>query len=82
MLIDATRKWPYAPLGLPKKEYMEQALKIWEAEGLSPLNLKTPWYGYHLGRWTENDEENAQMNLRGENFKIGQKLKKGRVKIS
>ncbi len=82
MLIDATRKWAYAPVGLPKEEFMEQALKAWEEKGLRRLQLKTPRYGYHLGRWTEDDEENAQLILRGEQFTVGKKMKKGRVRIS
>ena len=33
LLIDATRKGKYPPVGLPKKKYMERALEIWrEAE--------------------------------------------------
>ena len=30
LLIDATRKGPFPPVGLPKKSYMEKALKIWQ----------------------------------------------------
>ena len=30
LLIDATRKWPYPPVSLPRKEFMENACKIWE----------------------------------------------------
>lgn len=82
MLIDATRKWTYAPVGLPKREFMEQAIKTWEEEGLPRLKLKMPWHGYHLGRWTEDDEENASLTIRGEHFKIGEKMIRGRVKIS
>ena len=32
LLIDATRKGPFPPVGLPKKSYMESALKIWQQE--------------------------------------------------
>ncbi|MDO8637920.1 MAG: UbiD family decarboxylase, partial [Dehalococcoidia bacterium] len=63
VLIDATRKWPYAPVGMPKKEFMEKALKIWQEANLPRLNLRKPWYGYPLGRWTERDEQNAQLTL-------------------
>ena len=81
MLIDATRKWAYPPVGLPRKEYMERALTIWKEEGLGELNLRTPWYGYNLGNWTEEDKENAELIVQGEYKKIGEKLAKRRVKI-
>ena len=28
MLIDATRKWPYNPISLPKQEHMERARQL------------------------------------------------------
>lgn len=79
ILIDATRKWPYPPVGLPKKDYMERALKIWEEENLPELELKEPWYGYSLGNWGEENEENAALIVKGEYEKVGEKLaiKKG-----
>ena len=78
MLIDATRKWDYAPVGLPKKEYMEGALELWEKQGLPKLQLKEPWYGYHLGLWREEDEENAQSIVHGEYQELWQRLNKTR----
>ena len=66
ILIDATRKGPYPPVGLPKQKYMEQALKLWKQEGLPPLELKTPWYGYPLGLWSAEDDEIAEAVARGE----------------
>jgi 4-hydroxy-3-polyprenylbenzoate decarboxylase len=82
LLIDATRKWAYTPVGLPRKEFMEQALEIWEKEGLPQLQLRTPWHGYHLGRWTADDEENAELTLKGEHFQLAEKLKGRRKKLS
>jgi 4-hydroxy-3-polyprenylbenzoate decarboxylase len=82
LLIDATRKWAYTPVGLPRKEFMEQALEIWKKEGLPQLQLRTPWHGYHLGRWTADDEENAELTLRGEHFKLAEKLKARRKRLS
>ena len=81
LLIDATRKWAYPPVGLPKKEYMERAIEIWEEEGLPPLKLKTPWYGYNLGDWTKEDEEMADLAVKGEFAKIEALLAKGSIKI-
>src|SRR5207245_2179728 len=48
MLIDATRKWDYPPISLPKEEFMERARRIWEDERLPALSPKTPWFGYPL----------------------------------
>ncbi len=81
MLNDATRKWPYPPVRLPKKEYMERALQIWKEEGLDEIQLRSPWYGYSLGNWTKVDDENAELILQREYKKIGERLAKKRVKI-
>lgn len=81
ILIDATRKWPYPPVSLPKREFMENALELWEAEGLPKLNLKMPWYGYDLGYWSQEFEEEAALALRGEHYKTGEKLAKSRKKV-
>ncbi len=81
VLIDATRKWDYPPVSLPKKEFMERAKKIWEEEGLPALTPKMPWYGYPLGYWTEEDAEAAELALRGEHYKTGEKHAKNRKKI-
>lgn len=80
MMIDATRKWGYPPVSMPRREFMERALKIWEAEGLPPLTPKRPWHGYELGFWTDEDREEAEMALRGEHFKTGEKIAKNRIK--
>ena len=82
MLIDATRKWAYMPAGLPKKEYMEQAIRIWQEEGLSPLSLKNPWHGYHLGHWTEENEEAANLTVAAEHMKLGESRRQGARKVS
>ena len=81
LLIDATRKWPYPPVGLPKKEFMEAALRIWKEEGLPQLKLKEPWYGYNLGDWTEEDKEFAQLAVEGRFAEIEAALAKRAVKI-
>ena len=56
LLIDATRKGPYPPVGLPKQSFMERALKIWQEEKMPELKLKTPWFGYPLGHWDAEDD--------------------------
>jgi 4-hydroxy-3-polyprenylbenzoate decarboxylase len=68
LLIDATRKGPFPPVGLPKKAYMESALKIWREEQMPELKLKTPWFGYPLGLWDAEDDALAEAVARGEYF--------------
>lgn len=81
LLIDATLNWPYPPVALPKKEFMDNAIKIWEELGLPKLELKVPWHGYPLGHWTEENEEEAELALRGEHYQTGEKVAKERVKL-
>ena len=81
ILIDATRKWAYPPTSLPKKEFMERARKIWEEEGLPTLNPIVPWHGYSLGHWTAEDEEEAELALKGEHYKTGEKFAQRRKKV-
>ncbi len=80
LLIDATRKWDYPPVSLPKRQFMERARQIWEEEGLPKLNPKQPWYGYSLGYWTEENKEEAELALEGEHYQTGEKLARQRVK--
>ena len=72
LLIDATRKGPFPPVGLPKKSYMEKALKIWQEAEMPQLNLKTPWYGYPLGLWDDEDDRLAEKIAEGEYFQSKQ----------
>jgi 4-hydroxy-3-polyprenylbenzoate decarboxylase len=60
---------------------MEGARKIWEEEGLPPLTPKVPWHGYSLGWWTQEDEEEAELALKGEHYKTGEKLARTQKKI-
>lgn len=81
LLIDATIKWPYPPVSLPKKEYMERAREIWEEEGLPALSPKVPWYGYSLGDWSEEFEGEAELALKGDYYKTGEKLARQRTNL-
>ena len=78
MMIDATRKWPYPPTSLPKREYMEGALKIWEELGLPSLHLKVPWYGVNLGYWPKEQEEEALLAVTGRYYETGEKFSRRR----
>ena len=81
IMIDATRKWPYPPVALPAKQYMEAAKEKWEKLGLPPLQPKMPWYGYSLGYWSDEDRENAEAAVRGEHDKVAARLQKKAVKL-
>jgi 4-hydroxy-3-polyprenylbenzoate decarboxylase len=81
ILIDATRKWAYPPTSLPRRDFMENARKIWEEEGLLPLTPKVPWYGYSLGHWSEEDQQEAELALKGEYYRTGEKIAGQRKKV-
>jgi len=80
LLIDATRPWPYTPVSLPRKDFMEKSKAIWEELGLPALKPRMPWYGYSLGAWTREDEEEAELALGGDHFVTGEKAKSQRQK--
>lgn len=61
LLIDATRKWPYPPVSLPRRQFMERALEIWLEEGFPAPQLRQPWFGYELGHWSDIDREEAEL---------------------
>ncbi|HXK30151.1 MAG TPA: UbiD family decarboxylase [Candidatus Binatia bacterium] len=81
IMIDATRKWPYPPVALPSKKYMEAAKAKWEKLGLPPLKPKMPWYGYSLGHWDEEDVENAESAVRGDYRQVAERLQKKAIKL-
>jgi UbiD family decarboxylase len=80
LLIDATRPWPYTPVSLPRKDFMERSKAIWEELGLPPLKPRMPWYGYSLGAWTKQDEDEAELAVNGDHFVTGEKAKAQRQK--
>src|SRR6266704_1116821 len=80
VLIDATLKENFPPISLPKREYMENARKIWEELGLPKLKPEAPWFGYSLGEWSEDLEAAARRATRGDYFETGKQLAKRRRK--
>jgi len=80
ILIDATRRWSFPPTSLPKKEFMEKAQSLWQQLGLPAIQLKSPWYGYDLGCWSQEDIEDAERALRGEHYLTGELREKHRVR--
>src|SRR6202023_2707067 len=80
VLIAATLKEDFAPISLPKREYMERAKVIWEELGLLKLKPESPWFGYSLGEWPEELDRAAERAVKGEYFETGKELMKRRRK--
>jgi UbiD family decarboxylase len=74
VLINATLKGTYAPVALPKREFMENAKAIWERLGLPPLTPQPPWHGYDLGHWPAELERQAEMAAKSDYFELGRNL--------
>ena len=74
LLIDATLKHDFPPVALPKREFMENAREIWEDKlGLPPLKPQNPWYGYSLGAWNDDLEEQAMRAVNGDYWETGRR---------
>ncbi|MBM2811496.1 MAG: carboxylase [Chloroflexi bacterium] len=69
--IDATMAGPFAPVALPKKEYMERAREIWEETGLPRPVLNGMWWGYDLGHWNDEEQRLADLLVRGDYRAVG-----------
>jgi UbiD family decarboxylase len=83
MMMNATLKELFPPVALPSQEYMERAKEIWENElGLPPLRPQRPWYGYSLGQWDTEAQEEAELALKGEYYKTGDKVAERRIPVS
>jgi UbiD family decarboxylase len=80
VLIDATLKEDFPPISLPKREYMENARKIWDELGLPKLKPEQPWFGYSLGEWPADLDAAAERAARGDYFVTGKELAKRRRK--
>jgi 4-hydroxy-3-polyprenylbenzoate decarboxylase len=48
---------------------------------LPKLKLRTPWHGYNLGDWTQEDEKFAQLAVEGRFAEIEAELAKKATKI-
>jgi UbiD family decarboxylase len=78
MLVNACREHPYLPVSLPRRDFMDKAIRRWTALGLPALDLKSPWHGYELTQWTEENREEAELAVTGRSFETGAKLAKRR----
>ena len=72
LLFDATLKEDFPPISLPKKEYMENARRIWEELGLPELNPRKPWFGYSLGEWSDEFDAMARRAVESDYFTTGE----------
>lgn len=81
LLIDATRKADFPPVSLPKRKFMERARDIWAELGLPALRAQSPWYGYSLGLWPDELDEEAQRAVAGQWQQTGQELARTRVRL-
>ena len=53
---------------------MERARRIWEDERLPALSPKTPWFGYPLGPWPAEWEEEADVAVKGRYYELRQSV--------
>ena len=74
VLINATLKEKFAPVALPRREFMEEARAIWERLGLPPLKPEQPWHGYELGHWPAELERQARMAAQSDYFALGREM--------
>jgi len=58
---------------------VQKALARWKELSLPSLDLKTPWHGYALSEWTEENATEAELAVTGRYFDTGNKLAKRRV---
>jgi UbiD family decarboxylase len=78
VLINALLKEDFAPVALPKREFMEHARHIWERLGLPALTPQAPWHGYDLGAWPAHLEAQAQAAARSDYFSFADDLMRQR----
>ena len=78
LLVDATLKGDFPPISLPKREYMENAKKIWEELKLPALRPEPPWFGYSLGEWSEEFDRMAARAVAGDYFITGEEIARRR----
>ena len=76
VLINATLKGTFAPVALPKREFMENARAIWERLGLPPLKPEAPWHGYDLGYLAGGAGAAGPHGGRQRLFRLGAKLRR------
>jgi 4-hydroxy-3-polyprenylbenzoate decarboxylase len=73
LLVNATRDWPYPPVSLPRREFMERARTIWDELGLPALQPNSLWHGYELGYWPAELAEEAERAVQGDYLVNGER---------
>jgi len=76
ILIDATIKYPMAPVSLPKRQYMEEALEVWKKAGLPDISPARKWFGYSLGDWCDEWDKCAERAGNGKWLENGLRTQK------
>ena len=78
----ATRfsKNPFRRCRCPSASIWRTREKIWEELDLPKLRPQMPWFGYSLGQWSDELDQEAELAVQGRHFETGEKLKEGRVK--
>jgi 4-hydroxy-3-polyprenylbenzoate decarboxylase len=71
--VNATRDWPYPPVSLPRREFMERARTIWDELGLPALQPNSLWHGYELGYWPAELAEEAERAVQGDYLVNGER---------
>jgi 3-polyprenyl-4-hydroxybenzoate decarboxylase len=74
ILMDATRKFPYTLISLPKQSDMDHAKDLWERLGLPKLQPIAPWYGKSLGIWPKEFALQAELGERGDFAAVQQRI--------
>lgn len=75
-------KWPYPPVSLPNREYMENARAIWQELGLPALTPRTPWFGYELGYWPGSWDRATKLTSAGRYLESGEDFRTLRAEAS
>jgi 4-hydroxy-3-polyprenylbenzoate decarboxylase len=79
VLWDARLRGTFPPISLQREEFMVRAREIWEELGLPPLRPQAPWFGYSLGEWNDELDEEARLAVESEFFRTGEKIAGQRV---
>jgi hypothetical protein len=51
------------------------------ATRITEAQTTDPWFGYNLGLWSEEDEAEAELAVKGEHYQTGEKRLQQRVRV-